>query len=77
MEKTKVEIMEEMQRDHMKMVEKYKDRINATTFSFWMSCLTIETMYNLMVEPTTDKILHNLELAVETVCEQLEAQNDE
>ena len=76
MEKTKVEIMEEMQRDHVKMVEKYKDKINATTFSFWMSCLTVETMYNLMVEPTTDKILHNLELAIEIVFEQLEAQND-
>ena len=77
MEKTKVEIMEEMQRDHMKMVKKYKDKINATTFSFWMSCLTIEIMYNLMVEPTTDKILYNLELAVEAVFEQLGAQNDE
>ena len=76
MEKTKVEIMEEMQRDHVKMVEKYKDKINATTFSFWMSCLTVETMYNLMVDPTTEKIMHNLKLAGEIVFEQLEAQND-
>ena len=76
MEKTKVEIMEEMQRDHMKMVKKYKDKINATTFSFWMSCLTVETMYNLMVDPTTEKIMHNLKLAGEIVFEQLEAQND-